>query len=79
MPMIQIRNVPEEVHRELKVQAASEGMTLSDYLLDELREIATRPSMPTWLARVRRRREPVHSSITTSEAIHRERERLPPR
>jgi hypothetical protein len=34
--MIQIRNVPDEMHRELKVRAATEGMTLSDYIKKEL-------------------------------------------
>jgi antitoxin FitA len=34
--MIQIRNVPEELHRELKSRAARAGMTLTDYLLREI-------------------------------------------
>jgi plasmid stability protein len=51
--MIQIRNVPDELHRELKVRAARAGMTLSDYLLAELRALATRPTMQEWLARSR--------------------------
>jgi antitoxin FitA len=34
--MIQIRNVPDELHRTLKVRAAQAGMTLSDYLLSEI-------------------------------------------
>lgn len=34
--MIQIRNVPDEMHRALKVRAAEEGMTLSDYIKKEL-------------------------------------------
>lgn len=42
--MIQIRNVPDEVHRELKVRAARAGMSLSDFLNAELiRLAATRP------------------------------------
>jgi antitoxin FitA len=49
--MIQIRNVPDELHRELKVRAARTGMTLSDYLLAELRALAVRPTMQEWLAR----------------------------
>jgi hypothetical protein len=49
--MIQIRNVPDELHRELKVRAARTGMTLSDYLLAELRVLAVRPTMQEWLAR----------------------------
>jgi plasmid stability protein len=48
--MIQIRNVPEDLHRDLKVRAARTGMTLSDYLLAELRALAVRPTMREWLA-----------------------------
>jgi len=48
--MIQIRNVPDELHRDLKVRAARTGMTLSDYLLAELRALAVRPTMREWLA-----------------------------
>jgi plasmid stability protein len=40
--MIQIRNVPDDVHRELKVRAARAGMSLSDFLNAELMRIATR-------------------------------------
>ena len=48
--MIQIRNVPDQSHRELKSRAALNGMTLSDYLLGELRALAARPTMQEWLA-----------------------------
>ena len=43
--MIQIRNVPNELHRRLKARAALAGMTLSDYLLHEIRRVAERPSL----------------------------------
>ncbi|MGH3557998.1 MAG: FitA-like ribbon-helix-helix domain-containing protein, partial [Mycobacterium sp.] len=36
MKVIQIRNVPDEVHRTLRTRAAAAGVSLSDYLLDEL-------------------------------------------
>lgn len=42
--MIQIRNVPEDLHRALKARAALEGRSLSDLILEELRALATRPS-----------------------------------
>ena len=35
--MIQIRNVPDDIHRELKVRAAVAGMSLSDFLNAELK------------------------------------------
>jgi plasmid stability protein len=76
MSMIQIRNVPDELHRELKARAASEGMTLSAYLLGELRDLSTRPTMRAWLDKVSRQ-EPVETSLSSSEAIHLERERAP--
>ncbi len=40
--MVQIRNVPEVLHRKLKVRAAHSGQTLSDYLLAELERLAAR-------------------------------------
>ena len=42
--MIQLRNVPDELHRTLKTRAASCGQSLSDYLIAEIRAIAERPS-----------------------------------
>lgn len=56
--MIQIRNVPDELHRTLKVQAAQRGMSLSDYLLSELEQVADKPTMSEWLERVRSRPRP---------------------
>jgi antitoxin FitA len=43
--MIQIRNVPDALHRRLKSRAALAGMSLSDYLLAELRQIADWPTV----------------------------------
>jgi plasmid stability protein len=76
MSSIQIRNVSDELHRELKARAAQSGMTLSDYLLAEIRDLAVKPTMHQWLDKVSRR-EPVETSLTSSEAIHLERERAP--
>lgn len=50
--MIQIRNVPEPIHRELKTRAAATGMTLSDYLLREVKEYATRPTLREMMDRL---------------------------
>jgi plasmid stability protein len=74
--MIQIRNVPDQLHRELKARAALNGMTLSDYLLSELRSLAARPTMREWLAKVESL-EPVESDETAAEAIRAERDRRP--
>jgi plasmid stability protein len=43
--MIQVRNVPEAIHRKLKARAALVGMSLSDYLLTEIRRLAERPTL----------------------------------
>ncbi len=72
--MIQIRNVPDALHRELKVRAARTGMTLSDYLLAELRALAVRPTMREWLAGSERW-EPVATSQPPAAVIAAERER----
>jgi plasmid stability protein len=42
--MIQLRNVPDELHRKLKVRAAQQGQSLSDYLITQVRELVNRPS-----------------------------------
>jgi plasmid stability protein len=47
--MIQIRDVPEDVHGILKARAAREGISLSDYIKRELEHSAERPSMREWL------------------------------
>ena len=52
--MIQIRNVPDDLHRELKARAALAGMSLSDYLLRTLRRELDRPSREEWFRRLER-------------------------
>jgi antitoxin FitA len=74
MSTIRIRNVPDQLHRELKVRAGLNGMTLSSYLLDELRSLAARPTMREWIAKTESL-EPVESDETPTEAIRAERER----
>ncbi len=70
--MIQIRNVPDELHRDLKARAARTGMTLSDYVLAELRALAVRPTMQEWLARSETW-EQVETSESPAEALAAER------
>ena len=50
--MIRIRNVPDEVHREVKARAARAGMSLSDYLLREAERIVSLPPVEEVLARI---------------------------
>lgn len=54
--MVQIRNVPDTLHRRLKVRAAEAGQTLSDYLLAELERLAARPTREEMLARIHSRK-----------------------
>ncbi len=54
--MIQIRNVPDALHRTLKGRAADAGQTLSDYLLAELERLAARPTRKEMLARIHGRK-----------------------
>jgi antitoxin FitA len=53
--MIQIRNVPDSLHRKLKARAAEAGMSLSDFLLADLRKAAERPTPAELLERMRSR------------------------
>lgn len=53
---VQIRNVPDDVHRTLRARAAEAGASLSDYLLGEIIRIAERPPVADVLARAGRRR-----------------------
>jgi plasmid stability protein len=67
---IQIRNVPPDLHRLLKARAAKAGMSLSEYLLSELKRDAELPTMDEWLARVRSR--PLYEFEVTSAELIRE-------
>jgi len=71
--MIQIRNVPDTLHRRLKARAALAGMSLSDYLLQQIREVAERPTIEEMRARLARR-SPVALSVDTADAVRAERD-----
>ena len=66
--MIQIRNVPDDVHKKLKMRAAQHGMSLSDYLKQELLPIAMLPTVEEVLERASRR-EPVHLDPPIEDVI----------
>jgi plasmid stability protein len=55
--MIQIRNVPDELHRTLKVRAAQAGMTLSEHLLAEIEQVAEKPTLSEMMERLRNREQ----------------------
>jgi len=71
--MVQVRNVPTELHRRLKARAAIEGLSMSDYVLRELRKALERPTRQEVLERLKavpaRRLRP-----TAAELIRDERE-----
>lgn len=50
---LQIRNVPQELNIEMKIRAAAAGMSLSEYLLKEIKKISARPSQETVRERIR--------------------------
>lgn len=73
--MIQIRNVPDDLHRTLKARAAKAGMTLSDYLLQEVREVAARPTIEEIVQRLRARKS-VKSHESSADLIRRHRDAM---
>lgn len=66
--MIQVRDVPEHVHRTLKSRAASEGMSLSDFLKKELARVAERPTMQEWLERTQKAK-PIRAKSSPAQII----------
>jgi plasmid stability protein len=71
--MIQIRHVPDEIHRKLKMRAAERGMALSDFILREVSEVANRPTLEELLGRIRRRPKP-SGRIDSAALVRAERE-----
>jgi antitoxin FitA len=66
--MVQIRNVPDELHRRLKARAAIAGMSISEFLLREIERSLERPTREELVARLRSRervepREPVAAAV----------------
>jgi plasmid stability protein len=72
--MIQLRHVPDELHRKLKARAALEGLSLSDYLIREARRSAEKPTLEEILQRLARR-APIVPSVPPARVIRAERER----
>jgi plasmid stability protein len=64
--MIQVRNVPDDVHTTLKVRAAAEGVSLSDYIKRDLEELTKQATIEDIFARARARGS---SGITAEEIV----------
>lgn len=73
--MIQLRNVPDQLHRKLKTRAATEGLSLSDYLLEEIQRAAERPTVLELAERLQHRTK-VTPKPSPAEAVREERDRL---
>ena len=71
--MIQIRNVPEEVHRRTKARAAMCGLTMSEYILRELKKALERPTTEELLERLYRY-PPVELSRSPADLVREDRD-----
>ena len=66
--MIQVRDVPDQVHSTLKARAAGEGMSLSDFIKRELERSAEQPTMREWLERTRQAK-PIPTKRSAAQII----------
>jgi plasmid stability protein len=73
MKNVQIRNVPDDLHRRLKARAAMEGRSLSEFALGELRKSLERPTRHELLERVRMRERAVVAE-PAAQAVRAERD-----
>jgi antitoxin FitA len=73
--MIQLRNVPDSLHRKLKARAALEGLSLSDYLIDELRRFGEKPTLKEMRERLSNRKA-VRTRVQPADAVREERDRV---
>ncbi|MBN1960078.1 MAG: hypothetical protein JW841_03965 [Deltaproteobacteria bacterium] len=71
--LVQIRHVPQSIHRTLKARAAKRGLSLSDYLLQQIIAIAERPTIENLIERVRSH-EVINEPINSVTAVRKERE-----
>lgn len=71
--MIQLRHVPDALHRTLKARAAMAGMSLSDYLLAEIRRVAERPTLDELRERLHGRAR-VTAHLSAARAVRAERD-----
>lgn len=72
MANLQVRGVPEDVHRRLKSQAALSGQSLNEYLLARMTELARLPTVPELAARIRER--PPYDGPSSAAVIREDRD-----
>jgi hypothetical protein len=71
--MVQLRHVPDALHRQLKARAALSGLPLSDYLIREVRKIAEQPT-PEEMRQRLHQREPYRGRLSPTDAVRAERD-----
>jgi hypothetical protein len=71
--MIQLRHVPDALHRQLKARAALSGLPLSDYLIREVRKIAEHPT-PEEMQQRLRQRDPYKGKSAPTDLVRAERD-----
>jgi plasmid stability protein len=73
--MIQIRHVPDDIHKTLKIRAIKKGMSLSNYLLQEVTQIAKRPTLEDFLADIEQSPS-LKITESSADAVRAERETM---
>jgi antitoxin FitA len=73
MANVQVRDVPEDVHRRLKSQAALSGQSLNEFMLARMSEIARVPTVPELAERIRGRQR--YTGPSSAKVIREEREK----
>jgi hypothetical protein len=71
--MIQLRHVPDDLHRKLKARAALVGLPLSDYLIQEIRRVAERPTIAELRSRLAHRPS-IRPTVPPAKAVRMERD-----
>jgi plasmid stability protein len=70
---LQIRNVPDDLHRRLKARAAARGQSLSEYLLEEVERLAALPTLEELRERIAAR-DPVEIAVDPVDVIRAQRD-----
>lgn len=71
--MLQVRNLRPETHRKVKVRAAQEGVSVTDWVSRLIDRELMRPSMAELYAKLKTR-EPVHLSPSAADIIREQRD-----
>lgn len=74
MPSVQVKNVPDDVHRVLRRRAVEAGQSLQEYLLARLTEDASRPTLDEVLRRAGDRASGIVSLTEAARTVRAERD-----